>query len=637
MHSTQQRATNIFVVLNPVAGTSDPEMVRVAFEQRLGGPERELEIYTTTGADGEDIPERVREAVVGGTDLVVAAGGDGTVATVAGALAGSKVPLGIVPIGTANVLAHVLALPLELEPALDLLAADLRIAALDGMRLGDHLGLLHISVGLTSLMQRDTSRKAKRRFGRLAYFYVATRWALGMQPQRFVLVIDGVRHRVSASQVLVANGGEMGQAPFSWGTDIVPDDGVIDVCLITARTLRDYLKVGWATMTGRQRASQQMRYFKARQSVAINIKSKRSRMPVQLDGDLVGTTPIQITVEPRTVRCVVGSGFVAHDAASQPTFTTTLPPEGALLDEPVDPEVAARMAPLTDALREQLGQIVGPEQARQVVDALIRLAADRTASSVGQTVDAVAAQQLAVQIAGRHDTEAIADALLAVAAQIEAREGMPREALEQAARRATNPQAPDQDPRLAGALALLRTELLERMAPYQALDRRLFLMVNRMPHPPLVNRLMYGLTQVMNGGWGWILILLGATAIDRERGLHALRQVAPPMWLSTMTIEYPVKSYFRRQRPFLDVVQAVVIGRKPGSYSFPSGHSAAAFAGAWLMSRHYPELRPAWYLLAATVSFSRVYLGVHYPGDVIIGAVAGTVLAEATRRLIEPQ
>ncbi|NCC37082.1 MAG: phosphatase PAP2 family protein, partial [Chloroflexia bacterium] len=370
----------------------------------------------------------------------------------------------------------------------------------------------------------------------------------------------------------------------------VPDDGVIDVCLITARTLRDYLKVGWATMTGRQRASEHMRYFKARQSVAINMKSKRSRMPVQLDGELAGTTPIQIMVEPGTVHCVVGPGFVAHGAAPQPTLTTPLTPEGALLDEPVDPEVAARMTPLTDALREQFGQIVDPEQARQVVDVLIRLAADRTAASVGQTVDAVEAQQLAAQIAGHHDAEAIADALLAVAAQIEAREGMSREALEQAARRATNPQAPDQDPRLEGALALLRTELLERMEPYQALDRRLFLMVNRMPHPPLVNRLMYALTQVMNGGWGWILILLGAMAIDRDRGLQALRQVAPPMWLSTMTIEYPVKGYFRRRRPFLEVVQAVVIGRKPGSYSFPSGHSAAAFAGAWLMSHHYPEL-----------------------------------------------
>lgn len=635
MHSTQQRATNIFVVLNPVAGTSDPEMVRAALEQRLGSAGRQLEIYTTTGADGEDIPGRVREAVTGGCDLVVAAGGDGTVATVAGALAGSNVPLGIVPVGTANVLVQVLALPSELELAIDLLADDLRIVALDAMRLGDQLGLLHISVGLTSLMQRDTSREAKRRFGRLAYFYVAARWALGMQPQRFMLVIDGVRHRVSASQVLVANGGEMGQPPFSWGTEIVPDDGVIDVCIITARTLRDYLKVGWATLTGKQHSSQQMRYFKARQSVAINLKSKRQRMPVQLDGELAGTTPIQIIVEPRTVRCVVGSGFVAHDTALQPTLTTTLTPEGALLDEPVDAEVAARMAPLTDALREQLLQIVGPEQARQVVDTLIRLAADRTASSVGQTVDAVEAQQLAEQIAGPHDAEAIADALLAVAAQIEAREGMSREALEQAARRATNPQATDQDPRLEGALALLRAELLERMEPYQALDRRLFLRVNQMPHPPLLNRFMYALTQVMNGGWGWILILLGATLIDRERGLQALRQVAPPMWLSTMTIEYPVKSYFRRRRPFLDVVQAVVIGRKPGSYSFPSGHSAAAFAGAWLMSRHYPELRPAWYLLAATVSFSRVYLGVHYPGDVIIGAAAGTALAEATRRLIE--
>jgi undecaprenyl-diphosphatase len=102
-----------------------------------------------------------------------------------------------------------------------------------------------------------------------------------------------------------------------------------------------------------------------------------------------------------------------------------------------------------------------------------------------------------------------------------------------------------------------------------------------------------------------------------------------------MTVEYPVKYYFRRRRPFIDVVQAIAVGRKPGTYSFPSGHSAAAFAGAWLLRRHFPKLTPLWFTIAGIVGFSRMYLGAHYPGDVVSGALVGTGIAEAARWMLD--
>ncbi|PDW01842.1 YegS/Rv2252/BmrU family lipid kinase [Candidatus Viridilinea mediisalina] len=627
MSTEPQRAQQIFVVLNPVAGTSDGAVVRATIEQHLGGDQRQLTIYETTGAADEDIHGLVRAALADGADLVVAAGGDGTVSQVASALVHQQATLGIVPAGTANVMAEVLAIPTELEAAVALLADDLHTTRVDGMQMDDQVGLLHISVGITSLMQRDTSRDLKRRFGRLAYIAVGTRWLFGFQPRRFMLVVDGQRRRLRASQILVANGGAMGQPPLSWGPRIEPDDGILDICIINARTFRDYLGVGWAVLVGKQRRDQRMRYLKARETISINTKPP---LPVQLDGELVGKTPVQISLLPAAVRCVVGPEFIAHQVAA--TTHEELP--ALVAAAPAPPEEAQRVAAVAQVLRARLNQVVGPEQARQVVDELLRIAAElpAPAEEAGRADDQPG--EAVRRAASKPGAAGIAGAIIETAAQLAAREDEQREALEQAAQQVTSPE-PGVAPELAGSLQLLRNELLQRMRPYQALDTRLFLAINQLPHPSAANRAMYALTSVMNGGMGWIGILLLATALNRRRGLNALREIAPPMWFATMSVEYPIKNAFRRRRPFIDIVQAIAVGRKPGTYSFPSGHSAAAFAGAYLLSRHYPELRSLWYSLAALTGFSRIYLGVHYPGDVVAGALSGTAIAELYRLLLD--
>ena len=100
-----------------------------------------------------------------------------------------------------------------------------------------------------------------------------------------------------------------------------------------------------------------------------------------------------------------------------------------------------------------------------------------------------------------------------------------------------------------------------------------------------------------------------------------------------LTVNFPLKRLFRRRRPFLAFVKARVLGPRPQDFSLPSGHSAAAFAGAFLLTAHVPVLGPFFYLVALIVAFSRVYLGVHYPSDVVFGAVAGTALAVVYRTL----
>jgi undecaprenyl-diphosphatase len=180
----------------------------------------------------------------------------------------------------------------------------------------------------------------------------------------------------------------------------------------------------------------------------------------------------------------------------------------------------------------------------------------------------------------------------------------------------------------------LREVVLRRMGPLQALDARLFLAVNELPHPRWVDGFLYGLALLTTGGWIWALGVLVARRRHVRGSRGALRLVLPSVIGATWLVEHPIKEAFRRRRPFIDVVRALVVGKKPGSWSFPSGHTASAFAGAWVLSRLWPRRAPLFYALAATVGFGRVYLGAHYPGDVASGAVLGTALAEAIRRLM---
>jgi undecaprenyl-diphosphatase len=303
----------------------------------------------------------------------------------------------------------------------------------------------------------------------------------------------------------------------------------------------------------------------------------------------------------------------------------------------LSPEAKAAAEPAKEAVKQAVGEIKTPEQADRVATELTAASAQTTELKVHEQGAAPEpAQAIQATADATTGTDKAQATLVEAAKQVAGSSGETREALEQALVEATNPEqqgltdAAEREP-----LELLRTAILKQMKPYHAIDAQVYLAINHLPHTPLTNKLMYGLTEIMNGGFGWVLGLVCVALLDGKRGRQALLQTTPPLWFATITVEYPVKYYFRRRRPFVDVVQAIAVGKKPGTYSFPSGHSAAAFAGAWLLTRHYPRLAALWYVIASLVGFSRIYLGAHYPGDVFSGALAGTAIAEATRWVID--
>lgn len=309
-------ARRVFVILNPVAGQGGVESVREvlasAFTATGSGPsngdndaadESRCTIRETTA---DDDPAALARAAAeqGSYGLVVAAGGDGTVSAVANGLVGTSTPLGILPLGTANVLARELGIPIGLEDACRVLAGSYAVTAIDAMRVKDRCYFTQVGVGIDAMMIRDTRREAKRRFGRAAYLWTAFTGLLGFAPRRFRVECDGRSLRVRASQLVVANCGLLGQPPLRWGPDIRPDDGRIDLCIARARSLRDYATLACYVVLGQHKRSPNIRYLTAQDRITI---ATQRALPVQADGEVIGETPVEVVVVPRTLRVVVPS------------------------------------------------------------------------------------------------------------------------------------------------------------------------------------------------------------------------------------------------------------------------------------------------------------------------------------------
>jgi undecaprenyl-diphosphatase len=148
--------------------------------------------------------------------------------------------------------------------------------------------------------------------------------------------------------------------------------------------------------------------------------------------------------------------------------------------------------------------------------------------------------------------------------------------------------------------------------------------------------LMIGLSAIGRGG----MVFLGigaALALWRRRLLGAFIELALALILASLVADHVVKPAVARDRPFVSDATWKVIGGRPNDASFPSGHAANAFAGAFVLARTVPAAQAIWWGLAAAVAYSRVYLGVHYPLDVIGGALVGlasaAIVLAAARRL----
>ncbi len=292
--------SKVFVIVNPASGHYHADTVGAAIERAAATGERGLEFREISA--GESVSDIIRAAAARGFDMFVAVGGDGTVSGVVEGLDGALLPIAIVPAGTGNLLARGLGVPLDPVEAAGLIAGEHAIRTIDAMRVGTSVFVLNIGVGISSATVRDTSNADKRRFGRAAYVGTGLPKLLGFRPCRFTVTVDGRTTRVRATEVTVANCDFIGDIPWPWAPEILPDDGKLDLCLLLVPTAAESIRSGLRVMRHHRKPLPNVRWLRARRSVKIEANRI---LPVQGDGDLIGETPVEVTVLPQAVRIIV--------------------------------------------------------------------------------------------------------------------------------------------------------------------------------------------------------------------------------------------------------------------------------------------------------------------------------------------
>lgn len=145
--------------------------------------------------------------------------------------------------------------------------------------------------------------------------------------------------------------------------------------------------------------------------------------------------------------------------------------------------------------------------------------------------------------------------------------------------------------------------------------------------------IMQAITVLGNGGAFWIVLTVLLLLFKKTRRAGVCCALA--LILDLLVVNIAIKPLVARMRPYQVLEQITVLTNLPGDHSFPSGHSAASFAAAWALFRSGRKKWGAWALvLACLIALSRLYVGVHYPTDVLGGTIIGFIVAEAAVRIL---
>jgi YegS/Rv2252/BmrU family lipid kinase len=277
----------LLVVYNPTAGRRRRRLFsRVLDQLKIFGCE--ISLHETRGpGDAESFVQGIDAGLY---DAVVAAGGDGTIREVVNGLAGRAIPLGIVPLGTANVLANEIGLSFNASALSQAIARGAPASVYTGEANG-HLFLMMAGIGFDARVVEGTPIGLKHAMGKAAYVISTLAALVRHRPCSYVVEIDGVAH--AAAAVVIAKGHYYG-GRFIIANAAQLSAPVLQVALFAKGRRRDLVRYALALATGQLHTLSNVRVVPAREVRITGAVDEQ----FQLDGDLAGRLPIFATVAP---------------------------------------------------------------------------------------------------------------------------------------------------------------------------------------------------------------------------------------------------------------------------------------------------------------------------------------------------
>jgi len=289
MKFTPRRIERVLLIVNPASRRAARLYSKVVNAFGNAGVECEFMLTEAPGSAATLAKTHAHKY-----DAVFTLGGDGTVMEVLGALAHHGPPVGVLAGGTANVLARTFRIPLNPIRAIPILLNG-DAARLDLGRLGDGSRFaIGVGVGLDATMISEAPARLKKRFGFMAYVVGGFKAVLHNRKFELRLTVDGVVYNRRASALLVANFGAVLNDLVAFGDGILYDDGMLDACVFSPENLWDSLRVLWRMMR-KDFSPDPCMFYKSGKDFRIETLPQ---MEAQADGELLGGTPLAVSVDP---------------------------------------------------------------------------------------------------------------------------------------------------------------------------------------------------------------------------------------------------------------------------------------------------------------------------------------------------
>lgn len=166
-----------------------------------------------------------------------------------------------------------------------------------------------------------------------------------------------------------------------------------------------------------------------------------------------------------------------------------------------------------------------------------------------------------------------------------------------------------------------------------SVDQTILFFIQTNFHFPILDKIMILATVAGDKGLIWIVLSLLLLINKRTRGIGVATLIA--LTLSTIMGEGLLKHIVQRPRPYADFPWVHLLVDKSTAYSFPSGHTTSSVAAAYVLSKYIKKFAPLIWMAAAAIAFSRLYLFMHYPSDIVAGVVLGLICGKAASFLFE--